>query len=135
VSHQSQSFKQDAAAVLATAGIACLLLMPGSIFETTWLAPPWRHSVDSVAHGVLFFVLAILVWRSARSRSSRAAAATPGFCLAYATLLEFLQIPIPGRTFETIDIVAAFLGILAALGWTLLVRRRPPEQETGSPSQ
>jgi len=125
VSHQSRSFKQDLAALLWSAGIACLLLLPGEMLEPRWLEPLWLRLAEEAAHGVLFFGMAILVQRARLPRGGSAGAATIATCLAYAILLELLQIPVPGRGFETIDIVVAALGIFAAVGLTGILVRSP----------
>ena len=118
--HGRWSFKGGGALLWAIA-IACLLLTPSEVYEKEWLEFDFRHTVDSIVHGVLFFVLAILVRRALTGGRPHARAMTTlGLCLVYAVLLEILQQPIPGRSFEIVDIVAAFLGILAALGRTML---------------
>ncbi len=67
--------------------------------------------------------MAILVQRALRARGGSARAATITACISYAILLELLQIPVPGRGFEILDIVVAGLGVLAAVGLAgILVR-------------
>jgi len=121
VSHRKRSFKGGAVVVWAAA-IAGLLLTPGSALDRDWLKFPFRHLFDSVVHGVVFFILAILLYRALAHGRWPAIATTVVGCLLYAILLEVLQRGIPGRSFEMVDIVAAFLGILAALVPSLLPR-------------
>jgi len=118
VSYQGRSFKQDLAVILWSAGTAGLLLLPGGIFGTLGLEPLWLRFAESAVHGGLFFVMAVLLGRAFLVREASAVAATMAICLVYAILLELLQIPVPGRSFEVIDIVAAAVGILAAVGMT-----------------
>jgi VanZ family protein len=101
--------------------IACLLLVPGSILETDWLDLPFR--VDGIVHASLFFVLALLVQRAMGSRRRSALAPTLFGGIAYALLLEILQIPVPRRSFELVDVFASGLGIMAAFAARAVVVR------------
>ena len=103
-----------------------LLLLPGSNFPDPGLSGTLETALEWGVHLILFLVLAYLARRgyagssgppesigtaSARRRRSRVLAAV----LAYCTLLEILQIAIPGRGFEVTDIVIGCLG--AVLGF------------------
>jgi VanZ family protein len=73
---------------------------------------------DMLGHLCGFVVLAMLVlrWLSARQggHGRRALAWTVVLCVAYALLDEVHQIPIPGRTFDWVDLGMDSLG--AAIG-------------------
>lgn len=83
------------------------------MLKTDWLDLPFR--VDWIVHAGLFFVLALLVQRAIGSRRSSSVAPTLFGGVAYALLLEILQIPVPLRSFELVDVLAGGLGIVAAL--------------------
>jgi len=79
-----------------------------------WLGP-W---VDKLVHFCLFLVLAWLVRRSFYSTSSESEGAmvkTLAVTLPYIVILEIAQIWIPGRGWETMDLVAGFAGALVAV--------------------
>jgi len=96
---------------------AVLLLLPGSVLEPGRTLPSrLEEAVELTVHFVLFFVLA---WLVARARGDAAAGAgarvTVAVIVAYCTALEFLQILVPNRGFELLDIAFGWLGIWA--GW------------------
>ena len=120
MSYTRPPFKGGAALLWAIV-IACLLLAPGSMLETDWLDLPFR--VDWIVHAGLFFILALLVQRAIGSRRSSFLTLTLLGGLAYAMLLEILQIPVPRRSFELFDVLAGGLGIVAALAARAVVVR------------
>jgi VanZ family protein len=106
-------------AVLWAALTALLLLTPGdSLPSDLWLLDVLSPEImELLTHSVLFFVQAVLlvpVWRSWGLVSF--------FSLFYALVLELLQIPVPGRGFGWVDLVADAVGIL--LAWVVLEARR-----------
>ena len=114
---------------LAWAGlIAAALLMTGDSLEDVgfwfkipdWLRPwadrlwPWA---DKLVHFGLFLVLAFLVRRcflEARGEWG-AASKTLAATLLYIVILEAAQIRIPGRGWESLDVVAGIAGVMVAL--------------------
>ena len=78
-----------------------------------WLGP-WA---DKLVHFGLFLVLALLVRRSLydTSRNLEGAFKTLAVILPYIVVLEIAQIWIPGRGWETMDLVAGFAGALVAM--------------------
>lgn len=115
-------------AALAWAGLtAAALLTPGPSLPDVgdWLPlPEWlRPWVDKVVHLALFLVLALLVHRRFEGTSSchRAIWTTLATTLSYVFVLELAQVWIPGRSWETLDLVAGVTGVVLAL----LLRLRP----------
>jgi VanZ family protein len=120
---------------------AVALLMPGDPLQETgaWFdLPEWLELLvdklgnwlepwaDKLVHFGLFLVLAFLVRRSFYSTSSDSEGAvvkTLAVTLSYIVILEIAQIWIPGRGWETMDLVAGFAGAVAAL--LLLQLKRP----------
>ena len=86
---------------------------------------------DFLGHLCGFALLAALVLRWLRFRMEeqgmRAAAYTLALCLVYAVFDELHQIPIPGRSFEWLDLLTDAMGsgaaVGAALAWQALRRR------------
>jgi len=105
--------------------IAVLLLAPGSAVPTVpwWVPASIGGWADCLVHGALFLVEALLVLRG--TGGARTGALRQGrwvlMLLAYALLLELLQLQVPGRSFQWMDIVSAALGIGIAVFW---LRRR-----------
>lgn len=107
--------------LLWAAATGALLLMPGSRLPGARLTEPWVTAIELAIHFVLFFGLS---WLSVRGFSP--GPRTPDdsdlprlrrrrvltVVLAYCVLLEILQIAVPGRGFELIDIAAGSLGSL-----------------------
>jgi len=108
--------------------IAAALLMTGDSLQDVgiwfqipdWLRPlanklwPWA---DKIVHFGLFLVLAVLVRRCFQgTRGDRGAAIkTLAATLLYIVILEAAQIRIPGRGWESLDVVAGFVGVVVAL--------------------
>ena len=86
---------------------------------------------DFLGHLCGFALLAALVLRWLRFRmgeqGTRAPAYTLALCLVYAVFDELHQIPIPGRSFEWLDLLTDAMGSGAAVGtalaWQALRRR------------
>ena len=112
--------------------IALALLMPGDPLQEAggWFdLPDWLELLadklghwlgpwsDKLVHFGLFLVLALLVRRSFydTSRDLEGALKTLGVTLPYIFVLEIAQIWIPGRGWETMDLVAGFAGALVAM--------------------
>lgn len=107
---------------LAWAGLtAGALLMQGDQLREVefWFGlPEWLWPLaDKLAHFGLFFVLAWLVQRCFLGTDGDSATErrTLAVTLPYIVVLEAAQIPIPGRGWETLDVVAGFAGAAAAL--------------------
>lgn len=85
---------------------------------------------DIVAHFVGFLVLAALVlrWWCFRTRETtrRRILQAVALCLLYSIFDELHQIPIPGRSFDWIDLVTDAVGVAVGVGAVLLfgARRR-----------
>ena len=111
---------------------AVALLMPGDPFQESgsWFdLPEWLELLvnkfghwlgpwaDKLVHFGLFLVLALLVRRSfyGTSRDLEGALKTMAVTVPYIVVLEIAQIWIPGRGWETMDLVAGFAGVLVAM--------------------
>ena len=96
--------------------IAIVLLLPaGAVPKTpSWLPPELVTWVEWTVHFGLFFWLAWLLTRAVLPGSSTHRWLLPALSVAYAVILEFLQVPVPGRGFELADIAFAVLGIACA---------------------
>ncbi len=124
-----------AAAGLWAVGTTVLLLMPGSPVPIGKEADErWIEALELSAHVILFLVQAILV---SRGWLGAGRASDPGPALGAARLrpwlwilavfcvaLEVLQIPVPHRGFELIDVLAGWLGL--AVGFLPWRRRELP---------
>ena len=113
---------------LAWSGVtAAALLTTGDTLEEVefWFEiPSWLWPwADKLVHFGLFFVLAWLVWRCFRgsNRNPGADLGTLTVTLPFMVILEAAQIRIPGRGWETLDLVAGLAGIVAALALLRLV--------------
>ncbi len=121
----SSTMRFHAPAIVWSLLIAIGLLTPGPGNKTFGENFDW---VAGVVHLLLFLVLGFLLARSltgaGASRSGFVAFAVSSI---YGALLEFVQIPIPGRGFEWADILMNNLGALigAALAGYLTRRSRP----------
>ena len=97
--------------------VAVLLLLPGEAIPAApwWLPRSFDGWLDCLAHALLFFGQAWLVLRAAGAGTSkRTTTALLIAVLAYALLLELAQIPVPGRSFQVVDMAFAAIGIGAA---------------------
>lgn len=109
------------------------LLMKGDQLEEVefWFGlPDWLWPwADKLAHFGLFFVLAWLVQRcfQGAKRDSGVESTTLAVTLPYVVVLEAAQIPIPGRGWETLDVLAGFAGVAAALAVLRLARAKRGE--------
>lgn len=108
--------------------IAAALLMTGDSLQDVgiwfeipdWLRPlanklwPWA---DKLVHFGLFLVLAFLVRRCFLDARGvwGAASKTLAATLLYIVILEAAQIRIPGRGWESLDVVAGIAGVMVAL--------------------
>ena len=108
-----------AAALLVPVGAAQRIDWPN------WLAPlrPWA---DKLAHGALFFIMALLCFRSIRTipRIRRPLTFTAVIVVLYSALLELLQSFSVVRTSELGDLTANALGVLLFGVVVLLVGRQ-----------
>ncbi len=113
----------DLPVIVWAAVVGALLLLPGRAVRGI---PPWLvwlgPFADELAHGGLFFVLGLLVYRSLRARPglARPLALTLTACALYGLLLEIAQIWVPFREAEVTDLLADAAG--AALAPIVLVR-------------
>ena len=90
-----------------------LLLLPGPTEEPARPLPTFLQAgLELAAHFILFTVLAWLVRRSAFSIRTRWILAA---LVVYCATLEVLQLVVPHRGFEVLDIVFGWLGLW--LGW------------------
>ncbi len=98
--------------------VAVLLLVPGGGLPGAGLPEAVTTAVELGAHLVVFLALAYLAARgyggsrSPKERRNRVLAAV----FAYCVLLEILQIAIPGRGFEFVDIAIGWLGAVLGFG-------------------
>ena len=98
--------------------VALLLLAPVSGLggALDWLPADLEEHLDKLVHFVLFcgqsWFVRPLVPPDDRHRLTALVAFA---CLAYAVLLEGLQMAVPGRGFELLDIVWGGLGVAAGL--------------------
>lgn len=103
---------------------AALLLMPSRTFHQVPVAGAFEIVLDVGAHFFLFGVLALLAVRGfgdapfAIGRRSRVFGAVAGYCV----LLEILQMPVPGRGFELLDIAVGWLAIVIGFAWRRRLR-------------
>jgi len=101
--------------------IAAALLMTGDSLREVgvWFeVPDWlRPWADKLVHFGLFLVLALLVRRCFLDTKgdSGAAIRTLAATLPYIVILEAAQIRIPGRGWESLDVVAGIAGVLVPL--------------------
>lgn len=115
------SGRTDRILAVVWAGLtAVLLLFPGPGSQSEEPIPGYlEEGLELAVHFVLFFVLSWLVRRALAGSpggEGRVGLTLPVLALAgYCATLEFLQILIPHRGFEWLDIVFGCLGIL--LGW------------------
>lgn len=105
---------------------AVVLLVPGTAMplgEALPLGP--KAFVEMAAHVVLFWILGWLVKRGfvvdGRGRALRMRWLQA--LLSYCVLLELIQIAVPFRGFQFVDVVLGFVGVFLGLGW----RSRPIE--------
>ena len=91
-------------------GISILIISVLSVLEIE--AQSWVNFSDKFLHFSLFLYLTILSWLS---RIIHKELFLYAIVLAYGILIEIVQIYIPYRSFEILDIFADFLGILAGI--------------------
>ena len=109
---------------------ASALLMQGDQLQEVeyWFGiPDWLWPwADKLVHFGLFFVLAWLVSRcfSGTDGDPDVERRTLVVTLPYIVVLEAAQIRIPGRGWETLDVVAGFAGAAVALVLARLARDR-----------
>ena len=121
--------------------IAIALLMTGDSIDDVghwfelpdWLRAlakqlqPWAEEWgDKAVHFGLFLVLAILVRRCFQGPSddSGPAIKTVAATMLYVVILEAVQIRIPGRGWETLDVVAGIAGVLLGVIMIQMYRTR-----------
>ena len=102
----------------------CALIFALSSIPNQLEGPPSAIPYDTIAHavefGVLGFLLAWVIWRSGGRRAGRAVALAVALSVAYGVTDELHQAFVPGRdvslTDLVTDVVASFIGALAAMG-------------------
>ena len=98
--------------------VAMLLLVPGSSVPAVpwWVPTTFGGWIDSFVHAFLFLVQMVLVERAVERRGrGRERRLRVTVVLGWAFLLELLQIPVPGRSFQFIDLLFAAVGVAIAL--------------------
>ncbi|MCH7666762.1 MAG: VanZ family protein [Acidobacteria bacterium] len=97
---------------------AVLLLVPGGDLPGAGLPEAVTTAVELGAHLAVFLALAYLAARGyGGSRSPKEwRSGVLAAVLAYCVLLEILQIAIPGRGFEFVDIAIGWLGAVLGFG-------------------
>ena len=96
------------------AGLAAVAVLIAAVIPGLSLPPIPKFGVDKVAHSTEFAVLAVLVYRSlSHSPLSRNAVilGISGIFL-WSLMTELIQIPIPGRYCDIMDMLANLIGIL-----------------------
>ena len=88
------------------------LLIPGPDIPRI---PPSGNWLPAVAHFVLCFVLAVLLYRSGAglAGASPSVGVVFAICFAYSGLLEVGQLWVPGRSFELVDFAVNGAGAAA----------------------
>jgi VanZ family protein len=111
-------------AVLWAVFIFCLHIIPSEKLPST---PDWGFSVDKVVHFFLFVVLGYLLVRSFKPDKrhwSRLILYAVMICVIFGLIMETVQIIVPGRTYNMVDLVAdgtgAAFGCLVFVGLTKL---------------
>ena len=105
----------------ATGGFALVVL---TIVLSVWPGPetPSFPSVsDKIAHAAMYASLTF--WFGQLTLSARSRATIAGALIVLGIAIEFVQIGVPGRTFEIADMVANTIGVLA--GWFAAPPRTP----------
>ena len=128
----------------STSQLAWISLLAYSIFLTALLvAPrPWEYFgrfqaplqdaieltlADYIRHFLAFSLLASLAWHARRSSDWPTRIQFLSGLLAYAILVEVIQLPIPERTFQWRDLLANGTGLV--FGWifaSFLAQTIPP---------
>lgn len=115
--------------LVAWAVVAVLLLMPIDV--------PSPRGSDKLAHLLIFAVLAFATVTFCRQ--PRALAGLALLTVAVSYLLELLQLILPTRSYDTLDLVAngggAVLGFLAALLVSRVLERSGPRPAAASPGR
>ncbi len=94
--------------------IIVLTLLPGRI------VPNWASG--DAAHFLAYATLAVLAWTIIRrTRTACSAIAVAGF---FSVALEYAQLLVPGRRFQTSDMIASLSGLLAGTLLGAFFRRR-----------
>jgi VanZ family protein len=129
--HDSPLCKPAAAVLLwllATAVVVWGETLPGSSAPMRWIGA--THVSDKIFHFGAYFVLALIPVLGFRLR--------PGTVTALAMVplgvaLEFVQIHIPGRSYEVADMIANTCGVAAGIAAALAARQanRASEQAAG----
>ena len=118
----------------STSQLAWISLLAYSIFLTALLVTPqpWEYFgrfqaplqdaieltlADYVRHFLAFSLLASLAWHAQRSSNWPTRPQFLSGLLTYAILVEVIQLPIPGRTFQWLDLLANGTGVV--FGWIL----------------
>lgn len=82
----------------------------------------WFIGTDKMAHIFLYMVFSLLMVIGFVKQSQylyltkKAMALTAIICFTYGVLMEFLQLPLPKRNFELLDILANATGIALGIG-------------------
>jgi VanZ family protein len=116
---------RSANAGLRRGWLACgCVLVIVTIVLSVWprLEVPSFPSVsDKIQHVVAY--ASLMFWFAQLALSTRWRAATAGALIVLGIVIEFVQIGVPGRTFEIADMVANTVGVLA--GWLAAPPRTP----------
>ena len=88
--------------------------------------------LDTVGHGLLFGIFAVLLWRALEGRIRGGGRWALAGASLYALVLELLQIPVPGRGWEWIDLASGVFGAALAVGWLFRGRAAPSDPSASS---
>lgn len=106
--------------LLALAAVLLLSLLPGAVVAHIPLAA--AHLTDKDAHFLEYAALAFLsVLAFARSLAGLVCASA---CVPLGVALEFAQKLVPGRSFDTRDMLANALGVCAGIALAAALRNR-----------
>lgn len=111
-------FYRIAPAILWTSGVAYAILTPGSNIPSL----PKFPGFDKLVHFTLFFGLVFLwnrVWNRGEINLKKISLNYLVFGIIFAIFTEYLQMSVPGRSFDYFDIVANISG--GTLGMLLYV--------------
>ena len=113
------------AAVSCTLVVGLFLFLPGDSIDGLDGGLPWPFPVpaDKAGHGVLFWIETHFLYRALRWRAGALPVAV-AMSLVYAGLSEVVQLAIPMRSADALDVVADACGIAAYAAFASWIFRR-----------